>query len=548
MNPFQRLSKSVLVTIAFLVLVPVIAHWTFSSLGFNPTDDGFNLAYSRRILEGQVPHRDFIIIRPFLSPLLHVPFVLWGGDFTYWISRFFVWFQLACIVWIWVSLIEKGLKQTLGLVEKICIALIAFAASAHTFPIMAWHTIDGLFLLSIGLLLCDTDKPTHKLIGYFLISTAYLCKQSFIFGAPLTLLVLRDWRSIKYWLAILFPGLLYVFFLLFTNALPDAIAQLTSQKGFLSVGLIAYLNRELLLGVLAGYFAAYLIAANTSSIVLFSKDTKKWLGLLLLSLLPLLGITMTFVIGKGFLSWSFGLFGLVLGIVGYPLREITRQRPDKFRIGLLVLITAWNASLSIGYNFPALFSGPLLAWLLMYTYIEILRIVSKKVYIGALVILTVVFLQSFWWVRMNNIYREQAAPNLASALDGTLDGGKWIRTNQNTYEFMADLKQTTAIASRLGKTYAIIPDCPGYWVKSEMVNPLPIDWPQGTELNTQELVNRVTQKMEDIRDTNVIIVQKYEANALADGFVPLSDSYTVVAYVREHFTKVEETKFFEIYR
>ena len=548
MNSFQRLPRNVLVTIAFLILVPVIAHWTFSSLGFNPTDDGFNLAYSRRILEGQVPHRDFIIIRPFLSPLLHVPFVLWGGDSTYWISRFFVWFQLACIVWIWISLTEKGLKQTLGLVEKICFALIAIAASAHTFPIMAWHTIDGLFLLSIGLLLCDTDKPTNKLIGYFLISTAYLCKQSFILGAPLTLLVLKDWKSVKYWLATLFPGLLYVIFLLFTNALPDAVAQLTSQKGLLSVGLIAYLNRELLLGVLAGYFAAHLIAANTSSIGPFSKDIKKWLGLLLLSLLPLMGITMTFVFGKGFLPWSFGLFGLVLGIIVYPLKEIARQRPDKLRIGLLVLITAWNASLSIGYNFPALFSGPLLAWLLMYTYIEILQLVGKKIYIGALVILTVVFLQSFWWVRMNNIYREQAAPNLASALDGTLDGGKWIRTNQNTYGFLVDLRNSAAIANSLGNTYAIIPDCPGYWVKSEMVNPLPIDWPQGTELNTQELVNRVTQKMGDIRDTNVIIVQKYEANALADGFVPLSDSYTVVAYVREHFTKVAETKFFEIYR
>ena len=149
---------------------------------------------------------------------------------------------------------------------------------------------------------------------------------------------------------------------------------------------------------------------------------------------------------------------------------------------------------------------------------------------------------------MTNIYREQAAPNLTSTLDGTIDGGKWIRTNQNTYEFLVDLRNSTAIANSLGNTYAIIPDCPGYWVKSEMVNPLPIDWPQGTELNTQELVNRVTQKMGDIRDTNVIIVQKYEANALADGFVPLSDSYTVVAYVREHFTKVAETKFFEIYR
>src|SRR5206468_857052 len=60
---------------AFLTLVPLAAHALLSPLGFNPTDDGFVLAYSRRILLGQVPHRDFIMIRPALSPLLHAPLV-----------------------------------------------------------------------------------------------------------------------------------------------------------------------------------------------------------------------------------------------------------------------------------------------------------------------------------------------------------------------------------------------------------------------------------------------------------------------------------------
>src|SRR3954470_20794631 len=89
--------RNVVISIAFLLIVPTVAHLLFSWRGFAPVDDGFTLAYSRRILEGQVPHRDFIIIRPFVSPLIHTPFVLLGGDYTYWASRFFVWFQFACI-------------------------------------------------------------------------------------------------------------------------------------------------------------------------------------------------------------------------------------------------------------------------------------------------------------------------------------------------------------------------------------------------------------------------------------------------------------------
>src|SRR3712207_1301334 len=89
--------RNALASVAFLLVLPTLAHLLFSWRGFAPVDDGFTLTYSRRILEGQVPHRDFIIIRPFISPLLHTPFVLFGGEYTYWVSRIFVWFQFACI-------------------------------------------------------------------------------------------------------------------------------------------------------------------------------------------------------------------------------------------------------------------------------------------------------------------------------------------------------------------------------------------------------------------------------------------------------------------
>lgn len=55
----------------------------FSWIGFTPTEGGFTLVYSRRLLDGEVSHRDFIIIRPFPSPLMHAPVVYFGGRYTF---------------------------------------------------------------------------------------------------------------------------------------------------------------------------------------------------------------------------------------------------------------------------------------------------------------------------------------------------------------------------------------------------------------------------------------------------------------------------------
>jgi len=538
--------------IIFLVLVPITAHLLYSSLGFNPTDDGFTLAYSRRIIEGQIPHRDFIIIRPFLSPLLHIPFVLWGGDYMYLFSRFFVWFQLACIAWVCTSLIEKGLvKQSFRKVEKISIALISFAVSAHAFPVMAWHTIDGLFFISLGFALCVTEKPNSKLFGYILLGLAYLCKQSFIFVAPLTLIIIGDWRKTRYWIAIFAPGIIYTSFLLLTNALPDAILQLTSQRDFLSVGFKTYFNRDVLLGVLVGYFSTTLIVRSNQIKSSFNNTWKEWLGLLTLSLIPIINITRRLSKGSPYFDLSFTLFGLVVGVASFHLLEKVVKSAEQVKVVLLVSIMAWSASLSIGYNFPILVSGQLLVVLLAYTYPGIQQKLEKQncrhLYSLVILLMSTLVLVSFGVTRRHNIYRDQAASTLTERLDAVLPGGKGIRTNENTYNFLVDLQEAIRVSQDLGITYAIIPDCAGWWGASPQANPLPIDWTLGTELNKPELVIRVIQKLESMRNTNTVIVQKVESGNLSNEFISLYD-YAVVDYVRLHFLKVYETSFFELYK
>src|SRR5215210_5559612 len=124
MQQIKPASREVLAAAAFIVSATLLSHLLFSWMGFTPTDEGFTLAYGRRLLDGQVPHRDFIIIRPFFSPLVHAPFVLLGGDHTFWLSRLFVWFELACVSWLWVAVVNRLMKSPFSAADRLLVSLI----------------------------------------------------------------------------------------------------------------------------------------------------------------------------------------------------------------------------------------------------------------------------------------------------------------------------------------------------------------------------------------------------------------------------------------
>jgi len=537
-----RSKKELIGVASFLILVPLTAHFLFSWMGFTPTDEGFTLAYSRRILDGQVPHRDFIIVRPFFTPLLHVPEVFFGGDYTFWLSRMLVWFQLVCMSWMWASIGNYLTKASLSLRSRFCLALIAFAATTHTKHLTAWPSIDGLFFVAVGLVLCIRPLRISKLAGYFLVGISPLCKQSFVFVAPLSLFILNDWANLKYWLAAALPGFCYLLYLILAGALPDAVLQLTSNRQLLSVGVQRYADMWVVLAALVGYLSCRFIYRRRSA----DQASAKLIAVATLYCAPLLGTAVSLWFGI-LINTSFAIFGLLAGAAIYALTDGFELLAQK-RLVLLALLTAWSASISVGYNSPALGAGPILValvGLVLSTY-KGDRILEFLLVAAALVIVL-----SFGIARTRYIYRDQPAANLDKSLEGVLPGGKWIYTNPNTYEFMKDLGVAVKIAQASQQQYAILPDVAAYWVKAAQQNPLPAVWPLTMEeLSEPKLLNRFIEAMEQKRSNTIFIVQKVEAPTLASGFTPLQDSYfyEVVRDVRTHFSKIGETSYFELYR
>ena len=550
----MRQGRDVVAGFAYVVIVSVCAHLLFSSLGFNPTDDGFLLAFSRRILESQVPHRDFISVRPALSAFLWVPVVQFGGEYVFWLSRFFVLSQFALISWAWMLFISRLFDIHLSLTEKILASIVVFVTSLYKSSLIAQHTVDGIFFVSLGLLFWLKGSKTSCLVGYVLIGAAYLCKQSFFLLPVAALVVLGDWRHVRNWLAIAAPGILYLCYLGWNGAVLDALAQVLSPDGlFFSVGVWRYVTGyDFLWGVILGYAIIgfeWPVSSPTSSAKL------RLLRLAQTLVVFLVLATDAVVLARGNTSHifrlSFLLFGAVLGLA-LRLAFWSEKRCGAIRALAMVLVTAWSASLSNGCNAPVLVAGPLALCLLAYIRFRMDCLEEPawpaKLSMVFQFLTSLLLIVGFVIARFNHIYRDLPAPALTKSLDGVLPGGKLIRTNPNTYDYLVDLH--TAIDKADGRIYAILPDNAGFWVKHSHVNPLPADWADWLlpgRFGKPSQLARIVDALEAHRGHIVVIVQKVSARSLATGFKPLEKRYPIVDYVKSNFSKVDETKYFELY-
>ena len=543
-----------LIVAGFLLVVPVIAHLAYSRLGFNPTDDGLILAGARRILNGEIPHRDFISVRTAGSYYLHAPIVWAGGDYTIWISRLFVWFEFAAIAMSWTRLAQRTGLLIATPLQACAIALIAFVLSSFTFPIFAWHSIDALFLVSLGLYLATAATTPSKVTGYLLIGAASLARQNFLPLLPISLFVLGDWKNPRLCVAAVTPLLGYGALLLATGGMGDAVRQLSAHDDLFRIGVDNYIRRETVVGLALGLMVSML--ADPALAPLPGVRTTPRLPRFVAAAVAAGGLAfscLTVAANTYPAVASFGLFGAAVGVAAYSLFRM-RTHGRLFRLSLIAATVAWAISLSIGVPNPSLAGAPLAVICIVVALPRTERTFLpswKRIAVSAvLAALSVLALVSQGYARREYVYRDAHAAGLTAPLDGILNGAALINSNPNVRDFLSDLRDAVAALEESHSRYAIIPDIAAYWIRSPQSNPLPVDWAQSTELPTSGLRDKVIGSLDSQRGNLVILVQKVEASELARGFVPLGDSdrYALVRHVRSNYTKVGETRYFDLYK
>lgn len=550
-NPWSALPIFALLAIG---VVPTLLHLGLSRYGFSPTDDGFVLAAARRVVDGQLPHRDFIWVRPALSAWLHAPEIVLGGAYTYWLSRWVVCLQLGAIAWAWVRTAELLHQQSLPLPERLGLAVLALILSLHTFPLMAWSSIDAMFLASLGICGVASRRPRLVWFGYAALGASALCRQNFGLAPLFVLVLFGDWRQLRYVLAAGAAGATYVAAMAMEGALGDMFHQVTAAGSVRARGLDAYILNPLMpWGVLGGFLALELLSAGSRAGPARWPTLWRSLGAVA-ALAMLLRMTVALRPGQNYVYGdSVLLFAFVLGAMLSMWRRRQPSDAPLLRLGALVLMVAWSVGLSIGWTSPALASGALAVflWFLLRARAEDLLSTSGAPALlryASIAGLTAVAVFNGYAARTQSIYREPTLAEIDAPLDEVMPGGALLKTNRRTHAFLTDLRRAVDDIEPTGKRYAIVPDVAGWWPSAAQPNPLAVDWAYPMETPSPELQAQLARSLDEQRGQLIALVQKVSAELLHERFEPLDSSYcTLLEHVRTSWTKTGETRYFDLY-
>ncbi|MDQ1395384.1 MAG: hypothetical protein QOG64_643, partial [Acidimicrobiaceae bacterium] len=223
--------------LALIVLAGWIFH-RFGQLGFNPTDDGFILGQAYRLLHGAVPHRDIISPRPLGSAYLHmvdflVPLPLLEA------TRLVAAIEITATSMFCGWLVLDRPPHRWGVATTLAVAASALV-NLHVFPLMAWHTVDGILLVSAGAVAISRAATSGRrrvlFLGMVMVGASATVKQSFapamVMAAVAAWFVIRRQHGrrrafVTAIAALVSPAALYGSVVTLSGGGPDMVTQLT---------------------------------------------------------------------------------------------------------------------------------------------------------------------------------------------------------------------------------------------------------------------------------------------------------------------------------
>lgn len=510
----------------FIVLLATICHYLFSQYGFNPTDEGFVLSTSNRLLHGQIPHVDFSSVRPVGYAFLHIPELLISKNHVYLISRYVFWFEQVCIAFLWVRFILCYSKIRISIIQKYILVVIVFFLNVHYFPASVLHTIDGLLMCVIGLSIIISQNK-YSLIGFFIIGFAALCKQNFILFLPIAIILLGRKNWLNNILIGILPIVLYICVISMFGGFYQLKAQLTTHHEFFSIGISTYIKSRL-------FFAGILFAC---SLLIIQNNIYKTFVLLVIYLICMYAMVTNRYHEK------FGCF-IIGATIGYFIITLVKREPTFTKLLFITIVLAWCVSISVGYNTPALFLGGNILLLLLYT-INIHQIDIKK-FTTYLLIIFIPLVIVFYFVRTHNIYRDAPSSQLTYKLDNIVEGAYGIETNRNTFKVLVELD----LLKKLYPNLVVLPDFTACNILHSHQSKIRTEWPNKTEIPNDEILQFVIKDLK--KDTSIIAIPKYNLTLFSIGFeaVPKEkvNDFLILNYVFSHYKKTLDYSYFEIYK
>ena len=566
-----------LTTLIFILIIIMFSVFHLLQYeGFNPSDDGVIAAQSFRLMHGEIPHKDFIAIRPAGSGYLHlldfivpIPMMEAGR----WLTVFEYFFYSSC--WIFLILIvlnKTDFSRRYPLLTGSLI-LIAFCLTIQIKQTFPWTTVDAIFFTSFGLTFLfqsidfssfKLNKTASAIAALLFMSCAALCRQTFVF--PLCIsglaILIGGYHSKKIFPALLagitgiLPILIYFIYLILNSALPDFINQMTGRTELFHTGIFEY-------GVHLFYtpwLALYLIYAFILFALRFKKNNfQKYLnsadGLTAL-LISSCSVAMFFSEFQKTIPFVFFWTVLYLSCRLY----LAKHRGNFLFLSFASLLLAWTGSISLGDNSPLFCSGILISVIAMQLFLlhedfvtTFFKKKKKAFQIGSLIsALSILSFTIYSQGRFN--YRDLPRDQLTETLKEYFPEMGNIHTNKNTRAYYDELLRIKNELHIPQNHLVVLPNNAAIYPLLNSGNPFPVDWAQGNEY-----IGAKDKMFADIKsaiktEKLYILVDKMDSKYMFDGFepfkpdYPFNHEYLPIIETSEICTKANiDSPFFNIY-
>jgi len=492
-------------------IVLIVSFWWFRALyGFNPSDDGFILSQSWRIVHGEIPHVDFTSPRPLGSAYLHAPFALLPIAMLA-LSRLFVAFQFFWIAKMTISLVQANGKEKKPWLQFVAICCVFFL-NIGTWPIMAWHTVDGIFLGMTALAFTkrNIERSHQKMIKWVLpflcAGCAPLVKQNFVIVPLIVFFFIAFFgkRRVLAWTPIMgLPGLLYL--VIAANTPGGILAQLYSGS---KKELISPL--EIVIEILGenrfwNSYSQFVIALLIVSVFMkrFPKFAK-WLALLIV-----LG---AFVEARSQEFSMFGTWSYYFALILFGLTLMFCRNLFLFCLSVAVLVIGYFASLSFGVTNPGLLGGTFLFFALHHVINSGPRVAPKTkdrfsihqnlILIGTLALILV----STTNARDRNTYLGPSKELLNSSIE--FPQFKWIKMSPTSATYIDSVSR--CVSKYPADVVVVLPDGSGIYPLLGLRNPFDSDWWWGPERVPDKGI-RDSKTVDELNRTSnwLVLVQSY---------------------------------------
>lgn len=530
--------------IGWVIALAVAVVWRVARFGFTPADQGFILAGSWRVLNGEIPHLDFISARPQGSSLLHmidflIPAPLYISSVFLAMVQIIV-FTIACA-----ALLTKTSPLRWGPLRTLLVAA-ASLINLHLFTLMAWHTVDGLMLTAVGWWMLDaglrSQSTWQRRIGLVLLGFAVITKQSFALAVPIGFLILflhPDSRKLaRSWLRIIVDLLclgaipiLYFGIVAAAGGLGETIVQLTSARGAFGEPLTWMWQNDL-----STIFDSTQIDWRRAVLTVFGAGLVIAVAWLLRDRIGPAGVWLRILMAAGAATvtvyalaetelvypptWSIKIAWVFVAVIAL---DAVVQKHFPWR-PLLLVVLAYSASLSWGYDYPALLAGTLVisTMEILLAAVPEVRVVPRVV--TALAGVVALAAASFGLVTAHDKFlaADQTHDKLTVNLGSVTPAMTGIRTSPQVATYVQQIKD--CVQRYQADNVAVLPDNAFVYPVLKLHNPFPLDWPLELEVvaDTVPRTNAVIDKLN--RDGRYLVLfQTVDIGSLRKGLpVPAS--------------------------